>query len=85
MSNKQSLACGIGILFMVLVCSLLQCRKRRDFVTDVLRQGHSQFVVRSVAYEPLILGSKYPPEDFSRVIIVAPLFFVVRSICQLTE
>lgn len=43
---------------------------------DVLRQGHSQFVISSVAYKPLILGSKYPLDDFSCVAIVGAVFHV---------
>ena len=49
------------------------CRKRRDSVTDILRQGHSKSVVSSVAYEPPILGNKYPPEDLSCVANVEAL------------
>ena len=49
---------------------------------DVLRQGHSQFVISSVAYKPLILGSMYPLDDFSCVAIVGADFHVLSSNCQ---
>lgn len=49
---------------------------------DVFRQGHSQFVISSVAYKPLILGSEYPLDDFSCVAIVGAVFHVLSSICQ---